>query len=129
MREIKIRYRFRNRKTDERLTCVLKITEIEIQSFHPPVFKDWPSWEILSRDEWTGLEDKNGKEIYEEDIVRVRQPWNTNKPEIIAPVYCDGPTEWSWSDFGNIHKALTYDEDTEVIGNIYEHPELLEAKE
>jgi len=33
-----------------------------------------------------------------------------------------------WGKYGNISNALTFSEDTEVIGNIYENPELMEGE-
>ncbi len=76
--------------------------------------------------QYTDLKDKNGKEIYEGDIVvipirRILEPCDLGTKEIL-PIY--------WSDFGSWNISLNetlfdYNLDAEVIGNIYENPELL----
>lgn len=71
--------------------------------------------------QYTGLKDKNGKEIYQGDIVK-----ESNSKGIIAYEYCFFGIAWiANKDFYN--NALKYHSSTiEVIGNIYENPDLLE---
>jgi len=70
--------------------------------------------------QYTGLHDKNGKEIYEGDIFRIPE----TPPEVNVIKYVDGA--WYLHPHG-LYLTDWYNRG-EVIGNIYENPELLEKQ-
>ena len=76
--------------------------------------------------QFTGLRDKNGQEIYEGDIVR------EDSGIILTIEWCDQEVGWrpvlEFLYRNNEYGAATDFVGLEVIGNIYENPELLEAK-
>lgn len=77
--------------------------------------------------QYTGLKDKNGKEIYEGDIVKV----------LIGSIWHIGKVVYEHSEFTidvTNNKQLEFgrmgiiEKLTEVVGNIYDNPELLEVE-
>ena len=85
----------------------------------------------------TGLFDKNGKEIFEGDVVkRYRSPFFKAKWEYqIETVLKEKASLLLGREFGKNFGTIPFDSPfaksvlLEVIGNIYENPELLEDKE
>ena len=77
--------------------------------------------------QFTGLKDKNGQEIYEGDIIQTVADDGTKLSKFQID-WRDGAFR-KLRDDGNIYFAESCGvKHTEVIGNIYENPELLEAK-
>ncbi|WP_270768648.1 YopX family protein [Lacticaseibacillus rhamnosus] len=83
------------------------------------------SYELM---QYTGLKDKNGREIYEGDVLDIGLRNQDGKP-IIAPVsYETYAAGYVLDNGGNgIWQRLT--KECEVIGNTFENPELLEGKQ
>lgn len=72
-------------------------------------------------EQFTGLHDKNGKEIYEGDIILnplYEEPYIVEYSECLAGYV-------GWGDDRACGCYLITDENIEVIGNMHENPELL----
>lgn len=137
MREIKFKA---IRKSDNKVFEVMSlgIAEEEIMSWdeeesnilHIP-------FDEIELMQYIGLQDKNGVEIYEGDILEFRaNPFN-RKRDLFQVVFKDGGFRDEWNNY--IGQYLPPDirnkqggrvrlnEACEVVGNIYENPELLKG--
>ena len=80
----------------------------------------------LELEQCTGLKDKNGKLIYEGDIINYGLSGKVNTVENFAQKIFQGKyvvefCEYYFSPFNHVNTKAV-----EVIGNIHENPELLE---
>ena len=85
--------------------------------------------------EYTGLHDENGREIYEGDVVRYTA-WHDGKPTdtIQGEVVYSGDLGMASFDIrldhdGEIVRAVLPARGVEIMGNVFENPELLEGKQ
>ncbi|EAC8033022.1 hypothetical protein Y160_07300 [Listeria monocytogenes] len=90
---------------------------------------DWYSFDDVVLMQYTGLKDKNGKKIFEGDIVEIdvhdHLDGNVIKGKVI---FLEGA--WLVTDSGSFAISLWSEiNEIEVIGNIHENPELLEVAE
>ena len=122
MREIKFRAWFE--KFKEMYTVKMVDLQKEIAYFDKYNYRSFYDIDLM---EYTGLKDKNEKEIYEGDIVKLRanhgigiikysDEWGAFVIEYIKP----RPLAVLGMNY--------YKEDIEVLGNIYKNPELLGGK-
>ena len=130
-------------------TYILVLTDFEEER----VYEQYPHKEMWSYEviletigQFTGLHDKNGKEIYEGDILKVETGWYKSRKQNIDAKFDNntkGITYWTVEHkiFPNqvgfmiygidrrFHKLFTpnmvFNNKAEVIGNIYENSELL----
>jgi uncharacterized phage protein (TIGR01671 family) len=124
MREIKFRAWEKNLKE------IIPVHFIDFANRMINAKSAWRLFDEIELMQYTGLKDKNGKEIYEGDIVKNLRDktfeifWSE---EELA--WCD---KGKWRD-GRDNITLLADLNAvatiEVIGNIYENPELLEVAE
>lgn len=79
-------------------------------------------WCIIQQ--YTGLKDKNEKEIYEGDIVSIyKKGMKTHLYETVQ--YCEELAVFNICSWKMSEKILGYDFSFEINGNIFENPELI----
>jgi len=119
MQEIKFRYTFK-RKEDGRIYQLIVPIGV-LEDGHGEIFSMLKNdlWELVSRDQFTGLHDKN-KEIYGGDIIK----WDDGDEYIIKFIKNEG----CWGTVSNLWLCnCNWRGHIEVIDNIYENPELIKS--
>lgn len=102
---------------DENWTCPIIWIEEKKDWLH---FDDYDS--IMQS---TGLKDKNGKEIFEGDVLGTKDGLLNGVVEYRSDL---GMWTNSLISYNNFERLCNVAGSREIIGNIYEHPELLEDK-
>ena len=78
--------------------------------------------DISTCGEFTGLTDKNGKRIFEGDILRFRSG-------IYCVTWCNERSKFLQIDRGFSRELHSFIENGEAIGNIHDNPELMKGEE
>lgn len=74
--------------------------------------------------QYTGMKDKNGKRIWENDIVKIE---NSMDEGIGNVEFCDGMWYVDREPNNSLYDIIEYDyhAEVEIIGNVFDNPELL----
>ena len=140
MSTIKFRYRIYS-ITEKRVMETFYKSLDDIQNWLS-ILCDKKNYEILSRDEFTWLLDKNGKELYEGDILREpsKNEWENINYACFEVFFHDGDANSDYNigysmNRSHFHWSICWYfippfktrsvSKMEVIGNIHENPELL----
>ncbi|VDH11682.1 prophage P1 protein 30 [Lactiplantibacillus plantarum] len=78
-------------------------------------------------EQFTGLTDVNGKDIYEGDILKTKDGLIQIVEEGILAIDCEDIMSGFYANNLSDDKPHTFSYDDEIIGNVHENPELLEA--
>ena len=103
----------------------------EISNSIYPMFKFWEQFRSLYQrhtlTQFTGLKDKNGKEIYKGDIITSPDCLEEGSYEICEVYWNLKDVEWAAKSNEYDDNLSAFTDDCEVIGNIYENHELIKS--
>lgn len=130
MREIKFRYIYQRKEDPDLPEFSLQIADTRDSTWTLEQISEWEpnnyisvclssSWKVIAINQYTGLKDKNWKEIFEGDILINEDSYGKFIIEF---------KDWMfhYKNERNMHFTLAlFNGISEVIWNIYENPELL----
>ena len=121
MREIKFRYVYQHKENKNRFyKLLLSLEDVENNIFSLGRNECADEWNLIAIDEYTGLKDKNDKEIYENDIIRtyIEDDCVNSKVFFDSGGFCIESKEGEFYDLRFL----------KIIGNVYRNLELLKCK-
>ena len=98
--------------------------DVELMYCDEDTSEEWNYIDKETVGQYTGLHDKNGKEIYEGDIVKYRDSRGQHIEKVIFDKGCFY-AGMHWGSSTRVAPKLINPRITEVIGNEYDNPELL----
>jgi hypothetical protein len=111
--------------------CEIEYDEPYSELVGEPTGARWNATGDVALEQYTGLKDQNGKEIYEGDILLIKNPalacclykvkWHSPTAQYLLHMVID---ESLVLDFDTV----CAEDEAEIKGNIHENPELLEGK-
>ena len=129
MREIKFR------AYDEESKKMYQITDINFSDYvaNGVCYGDWKDFSINNLMQYTGLKDRNGVEIYEGDICSfvMFDYSDNNDTYTLNVIFQQGSFGFIIKNhqreecFYELSYILFQDDEVQVLGNIYQNPELL----
>ena len=124
MREIKFRaWNKNNSDPKARMMELVHLTNLGLV-----IMPDGDTWDIPVM-QYTNLKDKNGKEIYEGDCTQDKNVAIKGVDEFGEVIFKDGKFQLKMPMVGrdgyNYFDLVNYLNEHEIIGDIYENPELL----
>lgn len=100
------------------------VSELDSERHYISSKRNYEFWEVIHETvgEYTGLTDKNGKRIFEGDIL-------SGGGDAYKVIFDEGVFQIENSHYiTGVYVAIHMDKIDEVIGNIYDNPELLEVE-
>ena len=126
-----MKYKFRGKRVDTGEWVVGFYTENNPWMSGNVIECEHDDYQVITESvgQWTGMVDRHGKEIFEDDILRnITNPLVDNEPFLIC--YNTQEGMWMWFDKNEEGDSFNWAiaKHSEIIGSNHDNPELMEVE-